>query len=101
MPIKNVPKQLIPLLKGSVDTYIAHPVILIPFLTLAFIQLLILEILFFFPRYPLSVFFNPIVRTLWGEGFVHFPNNYLILPKLFQNAQVFIYIFVSSYLISI
>ena len=101
MPFKRAPKQLIPLLMGSVDTYMANPVILLPFITLAFIQLLVLEILYFFPQYPLSVFFNPIVQTLWGGEFVHFPNNFLILPKLFQNVQVFIYIFVSSYLISI
>lgn len=101
MPLKRVPKQLIPLLMGSVDTYMANPVILVPFVTLAFIQLLVLEILYFSPQYPLSVFFNPIVHTLWGEEYVHYPSNFLILPKLFQSVQVFIYVFVSSYLISI
>ncbi|OGX38588.1 MAG: hypothetical protein A3C36_05790 [Omnitrophica WOR_2 bacterium RIFCSPHIGHO2_02_FULL_52_10] len=101
MPLKRVPRQLIPLLMGSVDTYIANPAILVPFITLAFIQLLVLEVLYFSPQYPLSVFFNPIVHTLWGEEYVHYPNNFLVLPKLFQSVQVFIYVFVSSYLISI
>jgi len=59
MPLKKVPRHLIPLLKGSVDTFVNNPIILLPFLTIAFIQLLILEILYFSPRFPLSVFFNP------------------------------------------
>jgi len=100
MPSKKVPGHLIPLLRGSIDTYVTNPVILIPFLSIAFVQLLALEILYFAPRYPLAAFFNPIVQTLWGERFVHYPNNLLILPKLFQNVQVFVYIFISSFFIS-
>ena len=94
-------KQLTPLLRGSVETFTSNPLILTPFLTIAFVQLLVLEILYFAPQYPLSVFFNPLVGTLWGEEFVHYPDNFLILPKLFQNTQVFIYIFISSFFISV
>lgn len=101
MPARKVPKHLISLLKGSVDTYIAHPVILIPFVTIAFIQLLVLEILYFSPRFPLSIFFNPVVKSLWGGQYVHYPANFLVLPKLFQNVQVFIYIFIGSYFIAV
>ena len=101
MSSKKVSKQIIPLLREAVNACAANPVILIPFITLAFVQLLALEILYFFPRFPLSVFLNPVVQTLWGGEFVHYPNNFLILPKLFQNVQVFIYIFVSGYMISI
>ena len=100
MPLKKVPRHLIPLLKGSVDTFVNNPIILLPFLTIAFIQLLILEILYFSPRFPLSVFFNPIVGTLWGTEFIHYPNNFLMIPKLFQNIQVVVYIFVSSFFIA-
>jgi len=101
MPSKKVPRHLIPHLRGSIDVFVTNPVILIPFLSIAFFQLLALEILYFAPRFPLAVFFNPIVQTLWGEQFVHYPNNFMILPKLFQNVQVFIYIFISSYFISV
>ena len=82
MPPKGAPKQLIPLLRGSIETFITHPVILFPFVTIAFIQMLILEVLYFAPRFPLSVFFNPIVKTLWGEKFVHYPHNFVVLPSL-------------------
>jgi len=101
MPLKKVPKQLIPLLRGSVNTIVDHPVILIPFLTVAFIQLLVLEILYFSPRFPLSSFFNPIIATLWGGRFTHYPFHLMILPKLFQNIQVLIYIFITGYFIAV
>lgn len=100
MPTQKVPKRLISLLKGSVDTYIAHPVILVPFVTIAFIQLLVLEMLYFAPRSPLAAFFNPLVRTLWGEKFVHYPSNFVLLPQLFQRFQIPIYIFISSFFIA-
>lgn len=96
-----MPKHLIPLLRGAVDTFAVNPVILIPFLSIAFIQLLLLELFYFAPRFPLSVFFNPIIATLWGEEYIHYPNSFLILPKLFQNTQVLIYLFVSSYFIAV
>lgn len=101
MPFKKVPRHLIPLLKGAVDTFVNNPIILLPFLTIAFIQLLVLEILYFSPRFPLSAFFNPIIGTLWGAEFIHYPNNILILPKLFQNIQVLVYIFISSFFIAV
>lgn len=100
MTKKNENKQLIPLLKGSVSTCIANPIILLPFVTAAFIQLLILEILYFSPRFPLSTFFGPIIRTFWGEPLLHYPQNLILLPKLFQTTQIFTYIFISSFLIS-
>ena len=85
---KKVPGRLGALLRGSVDTIVTNPVILIPFLTIAFVQLLALEILYFAPRFPLSAFFNPLIRTLWGGEFVHYPSNLMILPILFQKIQV-------------
>lgn len=101
MPRRKIPKDLVALLNGAISTFIAHPIILFPFVIIAFLQLFILETLYFAQRFPLAVFFNPIVRTLWGEEFIRYPNNFLILPKLFQYAQVPLYIFVSSFLITV
>ncbi len=101
MPRRKTSKNLVPLLRGAVNTFIAHPVILFPFVVIAFIQLLVLEILCFASRFPLGGFFNPIVRTLWGEEFTHYPNNFIVLPKLFQYAQMPIYVLISSFLIAV
>ncbi|MBN1870058.1 MAG: hypothetical protein JW847_05745 [Candidatus Omnitrophica bacterium] len=102
MPRKRSSKEeLVPLLRGTFNSFFTHPIILFPFITIAFIQILVLEILYFSPRFPLSAFFNPIIQTLWGEAFIHYPNNFIILPKLFRNAQLSLYLFVSSFLIAV
>ena len=69
-----------------------------PFIIIIFINSLVLEILYFLPRYPLSVFFAPIIRNLWGEEYLHFPMDLVLLPKLFFYAQMGIFLFLSSFL---
>ncbi len=99
MSPKNTNKQLIPLLRESINSYIANPIILLPFITIAFIQLLVLEVIYFAPQFPLVKFFGPLIQRLEGEAFLHYPQNLIILPKWFQTAQFFVYIFISSFLI--
>ncbi len=94
-------KQLIPLLKEAVNSFVANPIILLPFITTAFIQMLVLEIIYFAPRFPLVHFFGPIIRRMEGEAYLHYPQHLLILPKWFQTAQYFLFIFVSSFLIAV
>jgi len=99
MAQKKRNRQLIPLIRESVNNYFANPVILLPFVTIAFIQLLVLEVIYFSPRFPLVKFFGPMISRLEGESFLHYPSNFLILPKWFQLAQYVIYIFISSFFI--
>lgn len=94
-------KNPVTILKQAVNTFFTDPLILAPFITIAFIQLLILELLYFAPRWPLSVFFGPVIERLWGEFYLHYPFNLIILPKMFQYAQIPIYIFVSSFFIGV
>mgnify|MGYP003394296695 CR=1 FL=1 len=75
--------------------------ILYPFITIVFISLLTLEILYFLPRYPLSIFFNTIIGRIWGEAYLHYPMNLSLLPKMFYYVQTAIYLFISGFLISI
>ena len=94
-------KQIIPLLRESVNSFVANPIILFPFITTAFIQLFVLEIIYFAPRFPLVYFFGPIIRRMEGEAYLHYPQHLLILPKWFQAAQYFLFIFISSFLIAV
>lgn len=96
---KSLTKQPIVLLKSSFDTIINNPVILLPFTMVAFIQLLILEIIFFAPRYPLSIFFAPLIRKLEGEIFLHYPFNFVVMTKWFQSVQIPVYIILNSFFI--
>src|SRR3989338_8178788 len=91
-------KQVIALLKTAVNTIAANRAILFPFCIGAFVQLLALEILYFAPRFPFSIFFLPIIKSIWSEAFLHYPFNFVLLPKLFYYAQIIIYIFLGSFL---
>jgi hypothetical protein len=99
--VKNENKRIIPHLRSSVNSLFAHKIIFYPFLLGALIQTIILEILFFAPRYPLNVFFGPIIKTFWGAQYTHYPFYFLLLPKIFQYIQFGVYVFLSGYLISI
>ena len=68
MTKKTSATNVIALLRASVNTIITNPVIVYPFCIIAFIQLLVLEVLYFSPRFPLSVFFGPIIARLHGEA---------------------------------
>ncbi len=89
------------LLKISLNTLYQNPVLIYPTITLAFIQLLILEILYFAPRYPFSLFFAPLIRRVWSEEFLHYPLDLVLLPKMFYYAQIFINIFIGSFLFGV
>jgi len=78
-----------------------HQQIFYPFITIVFINFLVLEILYFSPRYPLSVFFAPIISHIWGEGYLRYPMDLVLLPKLFYYVQVLILLFLSSFLIAL
>ena len=78
-----------------------HQQIFYPFIIIVFINFFVLEILYFLPRYPLSTFFAPIISRIWGEEYLHYPMNLMLLPKLFYYAQMVIYLFLSSILIAL
>jgi hypothetical protein len=98
MASPNPKKQIIPLLRESLNVYITNPLILFPFVTIAFVQLLALEVLYFAPRFPLVKFFGPLIQKLEGEAYLHYPQSFIILPKWFQIAQYFIYVLIGSLL---
>lgn len=94
-------RQIIPLLREAVNNLTANPVLLFPFAAIAFIQLLILEVIYFSPRFPLVKFFGPMIQRLEGEAYLHYPQHLVIVPKWFQTAQYFIYLFISSFLVAV
>ncbi len=88
------------LLKESITVFFEHKEILFPFCITAFIQLLFLEILYFYPRYPLNIFFGPLIRRK-SELYMHYPFNFIYLPELYQYVQIFVYIFISVYFVGV
>lgn len=71
-----------------------YPRILLPFFITAVVQGLVLTILFYFPRPPFVSIFGPPIKAFFttkaysGARFLHYPDNFLILPQLFYYGQV-------------
>ena len=79
---------LLPLIwKKLAETVRRYPAILGPFILVALIDVLILMAAFLAPQRPLSMVMAPIVRAFWGERFLHYPANFLVLPEVFNRIR--------------
>ena len=77
-----------------------HPSIAIPFYISGGVKLFGIAVIFFSIFYPLSIVFGPIIKTLYGEAFLHYPFNFVLIPKLFYYVQIATYIFLEGFLTS-
>ncbi len=83
-------------------TLVKYPRVLLPFLIKAVFEGLILAILFYSPRPPFLSIFGPPIKTFFsvkttagiisGARYLHYPDNFLILPQLFYYGQIFVMI---------
>lgn len=69
-----------------------------PFVVFACLELVALIILFLSPRRPLNLLFEPPIRTFWGEKFLHYPDNFLLLPRLLWFSRMGLSIIAGSFL---
>jgi hypothetical protein len=60
------------------------PATLLPFAGYATMQLLLLAGLFFFTYPPFSLTFLPLQKALYGEVALHYPNNFIVMPQMFE-----------------
>ncbi len=67
-----------------------NPTILFLFLILGIFDGIALTILFFAPIPPVSNILAPIIRTFWSDQYLHYPSNFILLPKLFGHAHFLI-----------
>jgi hypothetical protein len=74
------------------------PVIYLPFLIAALLEVLALLILFLAPRMPFVKLFGPPIRAFYAERFLHYPANFILLPILFSKAKMLISIIFTSLL---
>lgn len=73
-----------------------HPVIFLPFLAFAVIESCALVALFLAPRFPVNLVVAPLIRTFWGERYLHYPSNFLLLPKISSLAKMTLYVIFGS-----
>jgi len=80
---------------------VKRPIIIAPFVILAFFEILALVVIYFFPQEPIAYVAGPIIRKFFGEAFNHYPGSLILLPKLFYYSQILVYALLGVCLVSI
>ncbi|MBF0483967.1 MAG: hypothetical protein HQL25_04610 [Candidatus Omnitrophica bacterium] len=92
---------VIPLLGEAVSLLLKNPAVSVPFITIIFFELLILEFCYFSTRFPLVNFMGPVIQKLWGVVFLHYPNNLFLLPKMIYPLQVAFFLLAGNFLMAV
>ncbi len=82
----------------SIKTIKANPVVFLPFAAFATFEFITLIIIYLAPRMPLKLLLAPPIRALWGERFLHYPVNFILIPKLASIARLGLTIVIGSFL---
>lgn len=98
---KNPTPKVLPILRISINTIFSNTSIFFPFVVILFIQFLLLEILYFYPQWPLNQFFEPLVSKLESPMYMNYPLNIALLQKMYFQAYIPVYIFLSSYFVCV
>jgi len=85
----------------TIEVMRSKPVVIMPFVVVAFLECLALEIIYFAQATPIRYITNPIIKKFFGEAFLHYPGTMMALPRLFYYAQSAIYIVVGALLAGI
>ncbi len=72
--------------------------VLVPYAIFAAFEVVSLVVFYLSPRAPFKVLLGPPIRTFWGEQFLHYPFNFILLPKLVSNAKMVMVVLVGSLL---
>ncbi|MCD6166242.1 hypothetical protein J7K19_06010 [bacterium] len=67
---------------------IRHAKTFLPFVGYAVLQFVLLLVLVYFTYPPFASFLIPVVRKLYGEAALHYPNNFLVLPSLYAQFNL-------------
>lgn len=95
--------QKIPLISiytKSFELIKKSPRIFLPFIIFTLLESIILIFISIAPRTPDSIL-GPVISTIWGEKFLYYPDNLLLLPKLLSLCRIALYIAFSSLLSAI
>ena len=88
MKIKEISKTVLDTWKITFSTLKNTPGLVTPFLIAGLVDFLILALIYLAPRPPLSALLAPPIRVFWGERFLHYPFNLLLIPRLFNYGHI-------------
>jgi len=75
--------------KQTFKTLLSNRIILLPFVIIGLINSIVLSLIFLAPQPPFSYLLAPPIRVFWGDKFLHYPVNFILIPKLFNYAHIF------------
>ena len=75
-----------------------NPVVFLPFAIFAAFEFIALIIIYLTPRMPLKLLFGPLIRALEGEKFLHYPMNFILIPKWASFARTGLTVILGSLL---
>lgn len=96
--LKQSKPQFTKILSATFTTFKTTPAVYLPFLVFAGVELITLIFLFLAPRPPLLPLLGPPIRTFWGEQFLHYPANFLLLSKLASFSRMGLSVILGSLL---
>lgn len=82
----------------STQSIKSNRVIFLPFAIFAALEFITLIIIYLAPRMPLKLLLGPPIRALWGEKFLHYPVNFILIPKLASLAKIGLTVILGSFL---
>ncbi|MCX5707730.1 MAG: hypothetical protein NTY14_01910 [Candidatus Omnitrophica bacterium] len=68
----------------------SQPKLFIPYICFVLVELAVLFLLYVAPRHPFNVVLAPPIKAFFGEAFLHYPTNFLLLPKLSSLSRNFL-----------
>jgi len=89
--MSGIMKSLAECGKKSFNLIRNHPAVMLPFFLLAIMEGISLSIWYYAPRPPLSAVLSPLIKAFAGEQFLHYPLNFLILPRLLFISRLMVY----------
>ncbi len=75
-----------------------NKLLFIPFIIFSILELLALIFIYISPRMPFVIVLGPPIKAFFGERFLHYPMNFVLIPKLASNIRTILSILVGSYL---
>ena len=97
-PQKSLLSQVGSLYSQVVNYIKKYPLLITPFLIFTILELLSIIILFLAPRMPFRLLLAPPIRAFWGERFLHYPINFMLLPKLASLSRMVLSVVIGSFL---
>lgn len=83
-------KKIVEIYQQTVKVLKNDPTVWILFVVLMMLELLALGVLFLSHSEPVSFILAPLIRTFYSDRFLHYPHNFVLLPKLLNHAHFLI-----------